>query len=333
VNTELTRTVSDFFARHSLSGRSGIVALSGGPDSVCLACLMRNLLSQGCLSKLVFAHLNHQLRGDESDADEAFVVGMAGEWGLPCRTHRLDVAALAQAADDNLEATARRLRYDWLTQIAQEEEAVWIATGHSADDQAETVLFRLLRGTGLQGLAGMRERRPLAEGIDLVRPLLTVRRDDIMTFLQQHRQDFRDDASNQDRRFNRNRLRHELLPLLAKQYNAAITNILCRLANQARDVQTEILLQANDLLAKAELPPAGSIIVLHAATLAQSSCHVRRETFRLVWQRQQWPMGQMTFEAWDRLAQLVDEAKGMFDLPDGISARRVGQVVRLEQRI
>ncbi|HWY86234.1 MAG TPA: tRNA lysidine(34) synthetase TilS, partial [Gemmataceae bacterium] len=226
--TTLVDSALDFLSRHALVGTGGVVALSGGPDSVCLAKIMRDLHGQGAIPKLVLTHLNHQLRGADSDGDEEFVVKLALDWGLPCRTRRLDVAAVARQSGANLEETARQARYDWLTQVAREEGASWVATGHSADDQAETILFRLLRGSGLQGLAGMAERRMLAPAIDLIRPLLSVRRQAIQAYLDMHEQSYRQDASNQDRQFTRNRLRHELLPLLAGQFNPAIAEVLCR---------------------------------------------------------------------------------------------------------
>src|SRR5439155_14258978 len=104
-----------------------------------------------------------------------------------CHTHRLDVARLARESGDNLENTARQARYRWLTEIAQQTGAAWIATGHSADDQAETVLHHFLRGSGLQGLAGMAECRRLVPGVALVRPLLTIRRRELLAYLERER--------------------------------------------------------------------------------------------------------------------------------------------------
>ena len=319
----------DFVSRHALVGAGGVVALSGGPDSVCLAKIMRDLHGQGHFPRLLLAHLNHQLRGADSDGDERFVVNLARDWELPCRTHSVDVAAAARESAPTWRRR-RDTRYDWLTLVAREEGARWVATGHSADDQAETILFRLLRGSGLQGLAGMAERRALAPGIELVRPLLGVRRQTIHEFLALHQQSYRQDASNQDLQFTRNRLRHELLPLLAGQYNPAIADVLCRLGEQAREVQEEMARWAARLLAEAELPRAGGMVVLDAAKVAGAAQHMRREMFRLLWQREKWPMGAMTFEAWDRLARLVEENSAAHDLPGGIRARRTGRVVQLE---
>jgi tRNA(Ile)-lysidine synthase len=329
VKSTLLTHVADFFRRHALAGSSGVVGLSGGPDSVCLAKILHDLYVSGNIAKLVLAHLNHQLRGSESAADEAFVLALAQAWRLPCHTSRLDVALEAKQSGANLEEAARRYRYDWLTRIALQEGAVWVAAGHTADDQAETVLFRLLRGSGLQGLGGMRERRPLAPGLELIRPLLNVRRQAIIAFLEEHGQSYRQDSSNRDVRFTRNQLRHELLPLLAQRYNPAVADILCRLAEQAREAHEEVVLRADDLLARAELPRAGEIIVLAVEELARASRPVQRELFRRVWLREGWPMGRMTFDAWQSVAQLVEGNATTLDLPEGITARRVGRVVQL----
>src|SRR4051794_9260207 len=142
-------------------GSPGIVAVSGGPDSVVLAHLLRN-------ARVTYAHFNHQLRGPESDTDEAFVRDLPRSWQceqIAVRVERADVGAEAKRAGQNLEAFARERRYAWLAEMARAEGAAWVATGHTADDQAETVLFRLLRGSGLGGLRAMAESRPLADGI------------------------------------------------------------------------------------------------------------------------------------------------------------------------
>src|SRR5262249_2241634 len=138
-----------------------------------------------------------------------------------------DVAATAHEERANLEAVARRTRYQWLTKVAREAGARWIATGHTANDQAETVLHRLLRGTGLQGLGGSAPRRTLAPGLEVIRPMLGVTRAEVVVFLQKEQQAYRLDSTNADLRFTRNRIRHQLLPHLARRYNPEITNVLC----------------------------------------------------------------------------------------------------------
>lgn len=330
----VAETVREFFAHHGLTGAPGVGAFSGGPDSVALAHLLVQLLREGAFPKLTLAHVNHQLRGPDSDADETFVRQLGVQWQsatpqLQCRTTRINTPAKVEESGDNLESAARQLRYDWLVSVAREQGAAWIATGHTADDQAETILFRLLRGSGLHGLGGMPERRPLADGIDLVRPLLNVRRADVVAYLQEHRLDYRLDASNQDVRFTRNRLRQELLPVLADRFNPAIIDVLNRLGEQARAVQELVVDLAGRLLAEAELPRAGHLVILRCDCLTAAPVHLQREVARLVWKREGWPTGAMTFEHWDRFARLVRGQQVVCDFPDRVTARRAGHVLQV----
>jgi tRNA(Ile)-lysidine synthase len=314
-------------------GQPGIVAVSGGPDSVALLRAVLRVRA-GAAAPVVLAHLNHQLRGDESAGDEEFVHRLHeqclanGTTALVLRAHRLDTRALA--AGDNLESAARRLRYDWLTRVAHETGAAWVATGHTADDQAETVLHRLLRGTGLRGLSGIPERRALAPGVDLVRPLLHVRRSQVLAFLQQMGQEFRVDSSNEDRRYTRNRLRHELLPLLAREFNPAVVDVLGRLSAQASEVRQLIEDQAVRLLAEVELPRAGVLVILEVHRLAAVPALLVREVLRLLWRREGWPLQDTDFDAWQRAAAVVCGEMSAVDMPGGVRLRRVRQIVQLK---
>lgn len=328
----LFNAVQDFFQEARLLGTSGIVAISGGPDSVALAHVLVGMVRDGQLSRLVLAHVNHQLRGADSDADEAFVAGLVEAWrcaGLSACTMRSDVAAKAKRERENLEKTAREVRYDWLARVAEEEGAGWVATGHSADDQAETVMHRLLRGTGLQGLAGIHRRRQLRGNVDLVRPLLGVRRADILAYLAEVGQDYRIDESNRDRRFTRNRIRHELLPLLVEHYQPAIVEVLASLAEQAWLTHADLLDEVRVALSRAELPRAGDILVFDLARLSEISELRLCELFRLVWDREGWPRGAMDRRAWLRFVELVRGDLPVHDFPGRIRARRVGHVLQL----
>lgn len=304
-----------------------MIALSGGPDSIALASLLHSLNRGEQVGKLTVAHVNHQLRGAESDGDETFVAKLASHWQIPCRTTRIDMRA--QTLGENLESAARTIRYDWLTKVAQEEHAAWIATGHTADDQAETMLFRLMRGSGLQGLGGIPARRELAPGLAVVRPLLGVRRAEVLRYLESEKLAYRADSSNEDLVFTRNRIRHELMPLLERSYNPGLVEVLGRLAEQARDLQDELSTKAIQVLSQLELPRAGQLLVLSAAKLAALTPFWRREVFRAIWTRECWPMGEMTFTDWQRLSHLADTSAGAIDLPGGIKARRAGKVIQL----
>ena len=325
-------------------GGPGVVAVSGGADSVAL---LRALIEAGC-APLTIAHFNHQLRGTDSDADAAFVQELAGRLGFTSRATRADVAK--EAAGENLEATARRLRYSWLAQVAAEVGADWIATGHTADDQAETVLHRLIRGTGLQGLRGMASWRaggvsPLLNGQELqevqnrgltpsarlIRPFLTVTRADVLALLTELGQPYREDASNADPRFTRNRIRHELMPLL-KTFNPEVVAALGRLAEQAEEAFDVLREAAERLLAEAELPRAGELLILDAAKLTAAHPYHVREAFRLLGHREGWPVSQMSASHWSRLVRIARGELPAADFPGGLGVRHAGRVVQLHRR-
>jgi tRNA(Ile)-lysidine synthase len=308
----LVAKVGRCLRRLGLSG-PGVVAVSGGPDSVALWRALAELRPD---PPPVVAHLNHQLRGAESDADEAFVRGLSPT----VRCDRIDVRSVAAASGDNLEATARRVRYEWLTEVARTSGCGWVATGHTADDQAETVLHRLLRGTGLQGLRGIAPRRPLAAGVELVRPLLGATRAEVLAYLKEVGQEARLDASNDDLRLTRNRIRHELLPHLARAYNPRVVEVLGRLAAQAGDAFADDQAAAEALLAESEKPRAGTWFVFDRGRLAAASRNRVRTMFRLVWQREGWSVARMDFEHWERLAGLVEGGARGVELPGGVEA-------------
>jgi tRNA(Ile)-lysidine synthase len=312
-----------------------VVAVSGGPDSMALLRVLLAARDTNLRLPLVVAHLNHQLRGPESDDDEVFVVRLHTELvaaATPALTlccHRVDVAAQAQAAHSNLEAHARRERYLWLAEVARAHGMHWVATGHTANDQAETVLHQLLRGTGLRGLRGIAAERTLENGVGVVRPLLEATRADVLACLDELGQPARQDRSNDDPRYTRNRIRHELLPYLSERYNPGIVPVLCRLAEQANEAFLGEDEAAEGLLRHVELPRAGRIVVLDLAALAQARRHLVRSLFRLLWQREGWPLGEMGFVEWDRLADLVFGELTASDLPGGIHARRRERVLQL----
>ncbi len=315
-----------------------VVAVSGGADSVALLRALDEGRDARAPVPLVIAHLNHQLRGEESDRDEEFVAALHSQLVKAGRPHlslvvvRLDVAGLARAESENLEAVARRERYRWLAEVAVANGARWIATGHTANDQAETVLHRLMRGTGLRGLRGIAYQRPLALGAAVVRPLLQATRAEILDYLHALSQPYREDASNRDPRFTRNRIRHELLPQLARDYNPAIADVLARLARQADEAYRIEEAAALALLAEAERPRAGDRLVFDHRTLRAAPRHRVREMFRQVWEREDWPVGRMDQSAWERLADVALGVINAVDLPGGLHARRRERVLQIDFR-
>jgi len=239
-------------------GEKVLVGLSGGPDSVALSLILLDLSRSRTLPlDLHLAHLNHALRGDESDEDERFCRQFARQLGLPLRVERADLEAAA-GGRGSIEAVARRARYHFLGRAAREIGARVVATAHHADDVAETVLLRLIRGAALAGLGAIAPQRPLGEpheGVRLVRPLLEVRKAQLVAFLKQRNQAFRKDSSNVDTGYTRNRIRHELIPALARDFPTFSVRALCALnesALEARDLLRELLDKQWGRLCRAE---------------------------------------------------------------------------------
>jgi tRNA(Ile)-lysidine synthetase-like protein len=216
-------------SRTILPGSRVGVAVSGGADSVALLRILESLANELGITLLV-AHLNHSLRGAESEVDAAFVEKLAKESGLQFVQRVEDVGSEAEREGWNLEDAGRRLRRRFFDGLVAEGRADRIAVAHTADDQAETVLAQVMRGTGLAGLAGI---YPVAEPV--VRPLLEVRRQDLREYLRAIQQDWREDATNGDTRRMRARIRKDLLPLIERDFSPAIVGHLSELARFARE--------------------------------------------------------------------------------------------------
>jgi tRNA(Ile)-lysidine synthase len=230
------------------------VAVSGGADSVALLRALLELRTElGIVVSI--AHLNHGIRGTEADEDEQFVRKVALQFDLPLYLERADVPAHSKQEKLSLETSARELRYDFFQQLLKKNACDKIATAHTLDDQAETVLLRILRGTGTSGLAAIPPLRDASPDLvaRVVRPLLGTRREDIEKYLRALDQPWREDASNRDPKHLRNRIRHELLPHLEREYNPALRQALVNLAEIAR---------AEEEHWSAELDVVSSLLVL-----------------------------------------------------------------------
>lgn len=284
-------------------GDAVVVGVSGGPDSVCLLHILTRLRER-CPLRLTVAHLHHGARERDADADAEFVARLAAEWGIPYVIDRQDVPALARMHRLAFEEAARRVRYAFLARVAEQIGARKIAVGHTADDQAETVLMHFLRGSGLAGLRGMLPLTPLSEyhllepfrGADarkvtevgeyvIIRPLLATPRADVERYCSIHNLATRFDYSNLDRTFYRNRLRHELLPILAT-YNPAIRTRLCNMAEViAADyaLLTQVCDQAWACVVRAESACriTFDLVAWRALPLALQRALLRRAGYRL----------------------------------------------------
>ena len=227
----LHNRVLETIGRHGMIRAGSRVGLgvSGGADSVALLRVFADLRERLGITIFVL-HFHHQLRGADADEDQRFVRALAGEFGFAIESGRADVAAEARRNRWNLEDAARRLRYEFFSSMAVSHNLDCVAVAHTADDQAETVLSHLLRGSGITGLAGI---YPAAELI--VRPLLDLRRAELREYLSSLRQAWREDATNQDTSRTRARIRHELIPFLERGFDARVVTRLARLASHARE--------------------------------------------------------------------------------------------------
>ncbi|MFO1078979.1 MAG: tRNA lysidine(34) synthetase TilS [Planctomycetota bacterium] len=227
--TDLLARVERDVERHGLwaPGARIVAALSGGADSVAALLLLADLARAGRVVLAGAAHLDHQLR-TEAAADAAFCRALCGRLAVPYVEGVADVRRRALEWGGSIEAAARRERYAFLESARLQLAADRIAVAHTADDQAETVLLRLLRGAGTRGLRGILPARGR-----IVRPVLGCRREELRAFLRARGQSWTEDASNADVSVPRNRIRHELLPLLAARYQPAVTRLLARTAEVA----------------------------------------------------------------------------------------------------
>ena len=317
-----------------------VVAVSGGPDSVGLLHAMIDVFrSQQSSAPLIVAHMNHGLRGLESDGDEEFVRTLFDHLArqpasprvqLACT--RVNVSEHAGSPKQNIESLARNLRYAWLADQARAHAVSHVLTAHTLNDQAETTLFHILRGTGIQGLRGMRSVRRLQPGIFLVRPWLALEKSVVLAYLKDQGLEFRIDSSNLDRRLSRNRIRHDLLPKLQAEYNGRIIDALAGLGRHAAHASRLLDLQAKRTLKRVEKPRVDSLLIFDRHDLQQLPLEALQAFYVHVWRREDWPRGHMGSRTWERLARWTHGARSALDLPDGIRAVKRRGVVQLGPR-
>jgi tRNA(Ile)-lysidine synthase len=254
-------------------GTRVLAAVSGGADSTALAWLLAELDARKIVTLAGLAHLNHQLRGDAADRDEDFCRALAARVGVPFECEREDVGAEARTLGVSVEVAARGARYAFLARAADKQSAVCVATGHTLDDQAETVLLRLLRGAGNRGHSGI---RPVRETV--IRPLIDCRRTELRDYLAHRGETFREDASNADVAIPRNRVRHELLPVIERMAPGGLA-ALARSASLAAD--DEDFLEAAAIIAASDVVLVdGDGVQLNVAALARLAPAIARRVIR-----------------------------------------------------
>ncbi len=293
--------IADTITRYRMfePGQCVGVAVSGGADSVCLLDALHHLASRWALSLHVL-HLDHNLRGEESAADARFVEALAAQYGLPFAG-----ASVQLDAGQNLEQGAREARQAFFERESRERGLQRIATGHTRSDQAETVLFRFLRGTGIAGLAGI---HPVtAEGV--IRPLIEVTRAEVRQYLAEREIAWREDSTNGSFEFARNRIRQSLLPQLTAEWNPALEGSLAQLAILARDEQV-YWDQEIERLFQATFVPQGGFLVHSIDDSQPLGAAVLRRLFRRAIQQIRGGLRQIEFDHVERLLQLAASSEG-----------------------
>ena len=309
----------------AVDANSVLVGVSGGADSVAL---LRAMVGDAGVPDLrvVVGHVDHGLRGEQSAADSVFVEQLAETLGLEHEVIRVELNG------EDSEESARRSRYSALEQMAVGHHCEAIVVAHTRDDQVETVLHHLLRGTGLKGLAGMSGRQSLGPDMLLLRPLLEVGREEIESWLRSLGQSWREDETNSRTRFTRNRIRHELLPVLERDYNPRVREALLRVSRLSTEAVGVIDEAVAGVWDGCVLEQSGSVVRLCGKTLGGIAEPLVRALLMELWCRQGWPRQSMSFAHWQALAELMTDGTAL-DLPGGVTARRNGTVVRIERAL
>jgi tRNA(Ile)-lysidine synthase len=319
------------------AGACALVAVSGGADSVALLLVLADLAAEGLVPPLVVAHLHHGLRAGAADEDEAFAASLAARMGLPCETARADVPAEARAQGLGIEEAARLARRRFLADAARRRDARQVALGHTADDRAETVLFNVLRGTGIEGLAALAPRAPLDAGaeIEIVRPLLEVTRAQVLEFLRARGQAWREDESNADPAYTRNRLRQDVLPLAREAVNPRADEALARLADQAA-AAGEVLEDALQAVWRQVVRPAagGGALVIDADDFTPLRPWMQGAILRRAVERLGGGLKHMSADRTREVvaALLAKTVAGPIDLPGNLVATRRRRAIRIGPR-
>lgn len=252
-------------------GEKVLAAVSGGPDSVALLLALLELRSRLDLT-IEAGHVNHLLRGTESDEDEEFVRGLCSRAGIPLHASRIETRNRAAEGRHNLEEYARTVRYGFLLSVAAELSAT-VATGHTLNDLSETFLLKLFRGAGVSGLSGVyaKRRNELGNGVtvDVVRPLLDSSRNEILEYLERRKQSYRQDSSNQDTSFDRNMIRHQLIPVLESRLNPGISRTLSRTALLFRDLEDFLSPVVDDAYNRCRSLPSATVSLWVPELLSQ----------------------------------------------------------------
>lgn len=302
-----------------------LVGVSGGADSVALLYALHHLRPRLSFS-LTAVHVHHGLRGAEADADAEFVSLLAWRLGVPCGVEKVDVAQRARREGISVEMAGRQARHEIFARVARAVGADRVATAHHADDQAETVLLRLLRGTGVQGLGGMAEKTEL-NGVTYIRPMLEARHGQAVAFLRAHGLAWREDATNDDPTLLRNRVRRELLPFLEARFSPAVRSNLTRTADIVREDQAWLEQMVAPWAQAARAPGQA----LRLRVLNRMPAAARRRVLGAWLLEQGLPVERLDVALWERCEAWRVATTARLSLPGGLLLVRSGGRLQVEQ--
>lgn len=319
--------IRDSLARHQVRDTKVLAAVSGGADSVAMLLSLVQLENESEL-KLSVGHFDHQLRATSGE-DAEWVKSLCEQLGIPVAMGCPDDIPEITSTG-SVEEVARTKRYAWLQMQAESVGAKWIAVAHTADDQVETVLHHLFRGTGIRGLQGIPETRKLSEEVSILRPLMNVRRCDLDRLLKECGQAVRNDESNEDRKFTRNRMRHDVIPLLKENFNPQLEEAILRLSVQATRAQQALNELAAVLLKEATVERDEARVRLSQTRLKLAPEGLIAEVFIHLWQQEDWPRQGMKQTHWNQLVSMVTKSdpRGL-SLPGEIQARLRKKVIQI----
>lgn len=340
------KAIENEFGYQSWRQIKTLVAVSGGPDSVAL---LRGMLSIAQLNgnhkptNLIVAHVDHGLRGSESNGDANFVKTLAARFGLEfvmansipmSPAHSVPDLELVEPVASHSEEQLRNFRYDNLLATATELGARYIVTGHNLNDQIETILFRIFRGTGIAGLGGIPPFRLGNDSVTITRPMLQVQRSEIEAYLSEIGQDFRVDSSNSNSHYQRNYLRNELIPLIESRFGTGIQQSLLRLGSQALEA-SQFIESQSESLEQSIVSTSPTSVELDCSKLVFAPPILVRQFLVRIWTKQNWPRQAMGFVWWEKICEAVSAqqtsdqtgtAGSVLNLPGKIRFSRSGNV-------
>lgn len=309
-----------------------IVAVSGGKDSIALACAIWSLYP-AIKDSLIVAHVNHGLRGAEGDLAEDFVSTLSQGFGATFCSRKLDPRKL-KSSPDGIESAARTARYDFFVELAKTYGSRYVFTAHHADDQAETILFRILRGTGIKGLRGIPVLSQLTPELTLCRPMLHVSREEIESYLASIEMNWREDSSNSENKFSRNKIRNIVLPKLESMFGTDVSNSIFTLGQIASEHWS---------LIESLLEPLQSLVVSSGENFVEiDSTGLRThhpvlitEFLRKVWGDRGFPQQDVSAADWQLLKEwvLLDRPQSRRDFPGGVAASLNSGRLRIDFRL